>query len=317
MSEFTFDIDPIETTWLVENLIPMGHLGVVLAQAGVGKSLLVESLAVHMAYGVPFCGFKTEAGDVLIIDQDTPDNVLSKRLLQFSQGLGERKHKLFLESMQGYSLDNGTLTTIINDYPTVNLVIIDSLHSVCGRLNPNYTSDMSRLAQVKSKCLNGHKTILLNHHISQKATLTIDNLMLDMTGNLAMGNSAIIQQADTYYIVGATAEEGRTNRLYVRPVSKRVSIALKPLVLRVVNTSAGGENIEYEGYYEPDLSGVELDIITLFREQQLERTAKEVFEGMGHKHGENIVRKALNTLEGKGLLFMSRHKANLFKYRQP
>lgn len=310
-------MEAVETSWLVEGLIPSGQLVLVLAQAGVGKSLLVESLAVHMVYGLPFCGFKTDSGDVLLIDQDTPDNVLTKRLLQFSKGLGDRKHKLFLESMNGYTLDNGSLITMINDYPTANLTIIDSLHSICGRLNPNSTSDMSILAKVKSKCINNHRTVIINHHISQHTNPTLNSLMLDMTGNLAMGNSAIMQQADTYYIVGATTEEGRTNRLFIRPVSKRVSIAMRPLILNIMNNDSGGETVEYGGYYEPDLTDVELDIVTLFREQELERTAKEVYEDMGHKYGENKVREALCALETKGLLLMSRHKANLFRYKLP
>lgn len=318
MSEFNFDSKIAETSWLIDSFIPMSHLAVILAQAGVGKSLLVEGLAVHTVYGVPFCEFKSIEGDVLLIDQDTPSDVLEKRLMQLSCGFHhEKKHKLFLESMRGYSLDNGTLISTIRNYPTAKLIIIDCLHSICGRLNPNYTSDMNRWAKVKERCLNGQNTMLLNHHISQKLTLSVDDLMQGETNHLAMGSSAIIQQADTYYIVGATAEAGRTNRLYIRTVSKRVSISMKPLILRLITTDNGGEMIAYEGYYEPELEDVEKDVITLFREQELDRTVKEVYEGMGHKHGEITVRKALASLERRGVLLLSRHKSNLFKYRLP
>lgn len=318
MPEFSFDTAIKETEWLVESLVPMGQLNVVLAQAGVGKSLLVENLAVQVIYGEAFCGFDTVEGDVLIIDQDTPENVLHKRLLQFRNKFGEteRKYKLFIENMKGHSLYDNTLQTLIRDHPTAKLIIIDSLHSVCGRLNPNYTSDMSRLAMLKETCLRPDNTILLNHHISQKEVLTIDDLMLGETNHLAMGNSAIIQQADTYYIVGAIANEGKTDRLYVRPVSKRVSIPMKPVILRMVDTDPG-ETLVYDGYYEPELADVEVDAMMLFREQRLERTVKEVYESMGHKHGEIAVRKALASLEKKGKLLLSRHKANLFRYKLP
>ena len=318
MDEFDFEAQTTAVEWAVEPLIPKGQLCLILAQAGVGKSLLVENLAVNSVYGLPFCGFKTIEGDVLLIDQDTPGDTLARRLLRFGQALGtEQKHKLFVKSMQGYSLHNGSLLSAIDNCPSANLVIIDCLHSVCGRLNPNYTSDMSLWSRLKEHCLNnGQRTILLNHHISEKWELTLEDLMQNDTHRLSMGNSAIIQQADSYYIIGARAKEGKTEMLYVRPVSKRVSIELSPLMLRIVETEQG-EIIYYDGIYEPNLDQSEYDIITLFKEQKLERTVKEVYESMGHKHGEKAVRTALDSLEAKGKLLLSRHKANLFKYRLP
>jgi len=318
MPEFEFNMAIKKTEWLVEGLFPTGQLGLVLAQAGVGKSLLVENLAVQVVYGEPFCGFDTVSGDVLILDQDTPETVLYKRLLQFSHQYNgrERPHKLFVESMKNYTLQDETVFRLIKDHPTVKLVIIDSLHSICGRLNPNYTTDMSRLSLLKKKCLRDDLSILINHHITQKDVFTIDDLMLGETNHLAMGNSAIIQQADSYYIVGATVSEGKADRIYVRPVSKRVSIPSKPVIMRIAQNEEG-ETLNYEGIYEPELIDAEIDIVTLFREQPIDRTVKEIYEAMGHKHGETAVRKSLSNLESKGKLLLSRHKANLFKYKLP
>ncbi len=318
MPEFDFNCQIEETNWVVDSLIPTGHLCFVLAQAGVGKSLVVEALATHAVHAVPFAGFKTIEGDVLLIDQDTPQNVLSKRLLQFAKGLNvPQRHSLFLESMNGYSLGNNTLIGIIHKYPTAKLVIIDSLHSVCGQLDPNSTTDMSRWSRVKETCLSNENVILVNHHITQKGDFPIDRLMLNETNNLSMGSSAIMQQADSYYVVGATASEGKTEKIYLRPVSKRVSIPLKPIILRLIQPSQGGEAMLFDGYYEPELDEVEQDIMTLFREQNLDRTVKEIYEAMGHRHGETTIREALASLDKKGMLFLSRHKANLFKYKLP
>lgn len=317
MPIFDFDVAVEEATWLVENVIPMGHLCVNLAQAGVGKSLLVENLAVHVVCGVPFCGFPTVEGDVLLVDQDTPRNTLYRRLIQSFNALEQsKKHEITVESMGGYYMHDNTLLTLMRDHPSARLIIIDSMHSVCGRLNPNYTSDMSYLAKLKEHCLNERNTILFNHHITQKLVLTVDDLMLGETNHLAMGNSAIIQQADSYYIIGAEAKEGKAERIYVRPVSKRIAIPTKPIIFRILATDTG-EKIEYEGLYEPELELAEQDILMLFREQMKERTVRETYDDMGHKHGEKQIRSGLASLERKGLLFMSRHKANLFKYRLP
>jgi RecA-family ATPase len=317
MAEFDFKAEVEETKWLIDNLIPIGHLCFVLAQAGVGKSLLVEAIAISIIKGIPFGDKKAVEGDVLIVDQDTPADTLKKRLLKLGNALEmPNKHKLFVESMKGYSLDNGTLQTIISDHPTAVLTIVDSLHSVCGKLNPNYTTDMSVLAKLKSRCINAHNSIIFNHHISQKEELTVDVLMTGDAGHFAMGSSTIMQQADTYYIVGASATDGRTNRIYVRPVSKRTSIPGKPLILRLLATEKG-ELIEYDGVYESGLGDTEADILTLFKEQDLERTVKEVYEAMGHRYGEQAIRASLSELDKRGFLAMSKHKSNLFKFRLP
>ena len=318
MPTFDFNCEVEETSWIVESIIPAGQLCVILAQAGVGKSLVVESLAVCAIHDIPFCGFTTVSGDVLLIDQDTPQDVLKKRLIRFAKALDQpKKHELFVESMGNYYMSNNTLTKIILKYPTARFVIIDSLHSICGKFDPNSTVDMNYLANIKQDCLIDGRSILLNHHITQKVNYTVEDLMTGMTSSLSMGSSAVIQQADTYYIIGATAVDGKTERIFIRPVSKRVSIASKPLILRMLQTESGGEKLEYEGSYEPDLNTVELDTIMLFRELPKERTIKEVYEEMGHKHGEKAVRDTLEKLESKGRLMMSRHKSNLFRYKLP
>lgn len=207
--------------------------------------------------------------------------------------------------------------SIIKDHPTCVLVIVDSLHSVCGRLNPNYTSDMNRLSKLKASCIDSQRSILINHHISEKSPFTVEQLMTDNTHAMAMGNSAIIQQADSYYVVGASAANGLTNKLYIRPVAKRESIRSTPLILQIVQPSDDSERLEFFGDYSLNMSNEELDCLTLFRENPSDRTVKEVYEDMGHKHGEKATRVALANLSDKALLAMSRHKSNLFKYRLP
>lgn len=319
MSEFDFTEELPDVKWIVKNLIPAGQFCLMLAQAGVGKSLVVEQLAVCVCFGLPFCGFETVEGNVLIIDQDTPTDRLKARLKKFGVGLkSEKKHMLFVESMQGFSFSNKEkLFDFINDLPTVKLIIIDSLHSICGRLNPNHTMDMGILAKLKETCLKPDKTIIINHHITEKTVYPVHTLMSDDTHKMAMGNSAILQQADSYYIVGASAENGITEKLYIRPVAKRLSIPTKPMVLQMLQVEDSGERLEFGGYYEPDFDAAENDIMILFREQNTIRTVKEVYEALGHQYGENKVRTALANLESRGYLFLSRHQHDLFKYRLP
>lgn len=321
MPEFDFSETIPNTNWIVDGLIPAGQLGLVLAQAGIGKSLVVEDLAVHVAFAVPFCGIDTVAGDVLIIDQDTPSDILSIRLKRFALGTRAiKKHSLFVETMCGYSLANGSLISIINKHPTVRLVIIDSLHSVSEGLNTNHTSDMNILAKLKRECLRDDMSILVNHHITEKVTYAVERLMMEDTHSLSMGSSAIIQQADTYYIVGANASSnGVTETVFLRPVAKRQSINTKPLILKMLQLDNGGETLEFKGYFELGLSNLDADLLLLFRQGRGEGayTVKETYERTGHQYGENQIRKGLASLEERGLLTLGRHAHNLFKYRSP
>lgn len=315
-NEFDFTVRVKETTWFVENFIPLGHLCFVLAQAGVGKSLFLEALAVHTILDIDFAGMKTIDGDVLLIDQDTPPNVLAKRLIRLNSALGtDMKHKLFVKSMEGYTLSERTLHHVINDYDSAVLVIVDSFHGSLGKLNPNSTTDMNSLTRFKNECLTSKKTIIFNHHITQKEVMPLDDLMTGDSGHLAMGSSSIMQQADSYYIVGASANNGMTEKMYIRPVAKREAIPSKPIVLRLLQVD-NGEKIIYDGTYSQSLNTqIHNDIVALFEATNQDRTVKEVYEALGHKYTEVEVRKTLGELDEAGKVVCGKGKNNLFKYR--
>lgn len=317
MPAFEFNQDIADEHWLVKNLIPLGHLCTLLAQSGSGKSFLIEGLAVHVVYGIDFCGLETTAGDALIIDQDTPTPVLNKRIVRMAKVLGSQaKNKLYIESMKGYSLDSNKLPGIISNY-NPRLVIIDSLHSLCGsRLNPNSTKDMSIWAKVKSQCLTEDRTIIVSHHITEKLSYTIDQLMSKDNHISGMGNSAIKQQADTEFILASSLNDNRIDKIYLRAIAKRQTIPERPVVIRMFEPDDTCQ-FEFGGYYEADLTECETDVLLLFRERQQEFTIKEVYESMGHKYGENKVREALTKLDKKSILAMGHYKSNLFKYRMP
>lgn len=321
MTSFDFDTKPGEVSWVIEGLLPASQLVIMLAQAGVGKSLLAEYLAVCVVCGADFCGFKTRESDVLLIDQDTSPDRLAVRLVKFKQGIHTNKKKeLFVESMQNHFLKKDMIQLILS-HPTAKLVIIDSLISVCGNCRVNSNEDMSILAAIKQACLIDDRTILINHHISEKKELPVVYLMQEDPHQFSMAASAIIQLADSYYIVGADAQNGTTEKIYLRPISKRVPIKEKTMILKISPVD-NGERIDYLSAYAPDLTDQELDVISFFQvkgtsEQRHFATVKEVYDLMGHRHSEVDVRKALNELHKKGLLLLTRTSHNLFQFHLP
>lgn len=316
---FTFDNDDIPAPgWLVKDLIPLGHLCFLLAQSGSGKSFLLESLALHIVFGQSFCDLETHYGNVLIIDQDTPSDVLSTRLKRmrrgFSNGL-QPIHEIRIASMQGLSLETDQIPHLINAYnPT--LTIIDSMHSVCGRLKSNNTTDMGILAYIKSQCLAPDRTIIFSHHLTEKISFTLEQLMDSDQHLSGMGNSVIKQQADTEFILASTLENNKIDRIFLRPVAKRQAIPQTPVIIRMQETDSSF-SFTFDGYYTPQTNEIESDIMLLFFETREEFTVKEIRDRMGMKWGDKVIREALSALEAKKKLIMRRNRSNLFKYKIP
>lgn len=321
---FDFDAKEEKTKWLVDGLYPLGQLLFNYAQAGIGKSLLGEALAVSIVYGQNFLTKQTMTGDVLIIDQDSPESEVKSRLKRFARFLNyERKHNLYLESMKGYTLDDGSLIKIINDYPSVILVLIDSLHSVCGKLNPN-TPDMAVLATFKQKCLTGKKSIMINHHMSEK--FGEYNGETSNPRQASMGYSGINQQADTYYILTSPykkEENSLLSMLNVVPCSKRIGIPQGKFTARLEDDIDGnGEktlNFCFGKYIVP-YTKCEEACLSLFTDNPVygfTRTVKEAYDDLQGLHSIQAVREALNSLALRGDLEQLSEIHNRFKYRLP
>jgi RecA-family ATPase len=240
-------------------------------------------------------------------------------MLMIARGLGlAPKFNVRCFNMKNYYISTSTIPDKINEFKP-RLVIIDSLHSVCGKLNPNKTSDMSVWAKIKSLCLTKDTTILVAHHISEKADFSIEEMMDNSVHFSGMGSSAIKQQTDTEYIMTSQVDHkaGKIENMYIRPIAKRQAIPSKALVIKLIEPDAETMLFEFGGYYEPDTSSEEQDILLLFESTGNEFTVKGVVTEMGGRYSESAIRKALNSLERKNRLLLVRTRHNLFKYRLP
>jgi hypothetical protein len=324
--DFTLDIEIPKTEWLVENLIPLGHLGFIIAQAGIGKSYLTEQLAACIIYGKQFLGLDVKSGSVLLVDEDTPEKVLMRRLNKFVSFYKDEKRlgELRVRSMSGLKLSDNSLMKTIIENDDVVLVVLDSFNAICGDLDPNMTKSMGRIQQLKQICLDEKKTILINHHISEKTEYSAYALMSCDPHTLAMGSSVINQQADTYFILGApNVVSNKLETLYVRPVSKREMIPVEPFKTDYLeeNGQAHFDNYKHIDVKKDLLDDVESDIMILYKEGQNNkpegRTVNEIYTLLAGKHGIMTVREALKQLEIKGKIKYRKSSHNLFHYFVP
>lgn len=311
---FDFDKSLSSTKWLVDDIVPLGQLIFCLAHAGQGKSYFIESLATNMIFARDFLDKVTIPGDVLLIDQDTPQDILDERLISFGKAHETKpKFELFLRSHEGLNISNKSLMETIKEYPTATLIVIDSWHSVIGSLNPNMTNDMNFACTSLKKLLSPDRTIWVNHHISEKRLMTIQDMMFgEDLGNLFMGNSALVQQLDSAFMVSGASNNGLLQELYIRPWGKRSYISQAPFMARFVDST-----FVYEGDLEDMRSQDECvcDIRLLFAERpDCGFKIKEAYDEMGRKHGINKVYKALAHMETIGEARMERSATNQFKY---
>jgi archaellum biogenesis ATPase FlaH len=146
----------------VQDLVPQGWLGMVVADTKVGKTLLMLQLARAMGLGTDFLGKKTTPGRVILVLVDDP-KVLSKKRLR--EGLAD------VPNVRAY-IDRWTPQTLLALEEAVaeakpDLVVIDTLVKVSPRSAgaendaPLMDGLLERLTALTS---NEKTTVILLHH---------------------------------------------------------------------------------------------------------------------------------------------------------
>jgi RecA-family ATPase len=313
--------------WLVEELIPSEAMNDFLGQSGTGKSWFVEWLAVCIVYDHDFLGLKVTPHNVLFIDEETTEDRLHERLKAFSNYMEEKgyekKRDLYLEPSKGYRLSDGSLIKRI-ERSKAKVVIIDSLGHVAGSLNENSTQDMAILSELKKAVVGKGKTIILVHHVSEHADVSIDEIMTtDNPNRLTFGNSMINQTADSLYYFASKHQSDLTN-LYVRPVPKRVSLAVKPFIaqLRKKEKVVHGRRTMLSSHFvmtglyrnNKPMFEVDRDILRLFEQEPKRRKVYQVVLDIGDKYTKKMVRTSLSRLVKSGKLVEHKVSPKLFTY---
>lgn len=183
-------------SWLVENILPVGQAGLVVAPSKSFKSSMTLNMAIAVSQGKEFAGLKTKQGNVLIIDQEDTDFVLHQRL----NGYSEEEELEGLHFLTGgmFRLDNDDHMNRLYMYIKQNdikLVILDNLKDLLS--SEDTLNDMSRMNNVLNKItrlkliLNDVTFILIAHARKSVADDSLDNKEFRVRSTHALGSSAI------------------------------------------------------------------------------------------------------------------------------
>ena len=157
--------------YIIGNLITNSSLNVFYGEAGSKKTYSALSMAVAVANGKEWLGFDTKKAPVLIIDEESGEKRLSRRLNETMKGMDcESSGQLYFISLAGFKLDNKedvrTIESEINKLGA-KLVIFDALADIMDG-DENSKKDVQPVMNNLRKIAdNTDSSIILIHHANK------------------------------------------------------------------------------------------------------------------------------------------------------
>lgn len=251
MAKTRHDFIPETTPWLVDNWIPFGHRCMDAAPEGSFKTMIGCWYAVCIASGHPIFGHDVYKGPVIIIDEETPKDIIDTHIRRFSQGIGVdyKKLPIYVQSMQGFRLDKKSkMKELLDLIDAVNPVFIriDSLLAIMptiGTNNENSDQLGIMLRDELGKLVSKTRTVMITAHGKKKiAELTFDEIEQLEMQSIVRGHGSIVGEGcDTGYVVRKISVYPEPTRFCIMTRPRRLAIpAGRPRYIEVVEQSYGG-----------------------------------------------------------------------------
>lgn len=165
----------VKIDYTVDKLAAPGWITLIFGHPGTKKTWIALFLAICVAIGKDWLGFKTKQTKVLWIDEETGDQSIGRRIRMVIRGvLGDDQTPIDYISLHGFKLDNPKqsedtleLTTIVNN-GGYGLIVIDSLADIMSG-DENLVKDVRPVFQnLKIVANTTNAAIVIIHH-SNKA----------------------------------------------------------------------------------------------------------------------------------------------------
>lgn len=166
--------------WMVEGCIPHPSIGMLYAWRGSGKTLVAMDLALNVARGAPWLGYKVEEPKaVLYIDGEMPAPDLKARMVAQSGAIGPPAN-LFILASEDLAVEHRNINLaneddrmevarliveIEREYSLkIGLVILDNWTTLVRGLDENDNSQLDALKEWFVLLRHGEKSLLIVHH---------------------------------------------------------------------------------------------------------------------------------------------------------
>jgi hypothetical protein len=259
---------------LIEGLIPPGSVNILVGDSGLGKTALVGQLALSVAAGQQFLGFRTSPAKVLLVDyeNDLTDSHTILEQLRSHLGLAEYPHNfLFWPVHLGPPeaspvLRMPSVVARLNRFgcnPTVQelihrlapeLVILDSLRSFNPEMERENAAAARQIRTLRQLAAEYRTAFLMIHHVRRvrvRKTPKLEETPAMEWLLQAAGASALINQTDVRLAIAPASREGVTLILRGR---YRMRGEVGPYLIRRLwdesGVASGYERITHSSYLE-------------------------------------------------------------------
>ena len=234
--------------WLIDNWLPLGHRVEDTAPEGGFKTMWGIYEAVCIASGHDILGHRVKQGEVIIVDEETPESSLDNHLQRFSLGLGFRDWKqlpITKLSFTGFRFARKTeMDKLIHIIQWVNPVLVrfDSLLAMLpsgrqgvsendGKLGEIIRDDLNTVLLGRPNC----STSLAVHSKKYTVDLDIDDLVKCEMQTLVRGHGSIVGEGcDTGYVLKKLSVYPKPTCFAIITKARRLAIPSSEKVTYVV-----------------------------------------------------------------------------------
>ncbi len=233
-----------EQMYLVDRLIPEAGITILSGSPGVFKTYNLLQIAMCVANGDPYLGrFAAQRTNVLIIDKENGDFLLTKRL--FELGADSDLPIFFTENMQFELTDDSVEEMVKKCHELdIKLVIIDSLIRVHSS-EENSSKEMSQVFnRLRRFTENGIAVLVTQHHRKQGAN-GFGNMR-----EMIRGSSDIPAASDSNISI-IRKDKGDNTYLVFHQTKQRYDRELAPFEVEVIaDEAASTVHFDYAGESE-------------------------------------------------------------------
>ena len=307
-------IPPLD--WLIEDILTVGGIGIV---SGPGKNfktwVFLEAALKVAAGGALFGKFKTKKGRVMLIDEESGENRLHRRLKILGGDVHPQlRGEVIVSSWKNFKVDNPKhmeeLKTFVLE-KNIKLVLFDSLVRIHSK-QENVAEEMAKVFAPFKELMAEGVSILIAHHHRKQSMFSRGGASQSLRGS-----SDIFNAVDSQLAVEADIIAGK---LKVSQEKQRDQEELKPFEVRILKN---GDQLgfEYVGEIDEPQLARELarsQILEILALSQNPLSVGEIVEAV-EGAGESIVREVLKELIKEDLIEEKRgpHGKKLYSLKKP
>ncbi len=298
--------EAVEPAWQIEGILPMAGSMVIVADAGVGKTWLIQDLAIAVDQGLKWIGhFQATQGKVLVIDEENANTLIKARLRKLLRGSGLTQDGTELNiqflTANGINLSNHSyvekLQSILKTMRP-DLVIVDALVRIHTN-NENDAGEMASLFRIFKNWINEYGCSFVFCHHQRKPGLSGNS-----PANRYRGSSEIKAFVDTH--LDLRPLKSQDGVFSVNHVKSRYAEPLAPFDVEIRDVREDAVQLHYLGQSSARIEG-KFDVATEFVQSALGdgqwHSRQELVE-LAQSHGirRDMLDAARKALVGSGKL---------------